>query len=123
MTAAQSADVIAFVPDLIAMARDADMMVIHVVVAFRPGHPEVSPRNSPLHMQRDPLQHRMCPRPQQRLPWRRSDTRIEKQKRQAVVAGDRGSQVQVNHFPFTANALAISQLTGILAVRAHDAAA
>jgi nicotinamidase-related amidase len=44
MTAAQSADVIACVPDLIAMARDVGMMVIHVVVAFRPGHPEVSPR-------------------------------------------------------------------------------
>ena len=45
MTAAQSADAIACVPDLIATARDAGMMVIHVVVAFRPGHPEVSPRN------------------------------------------------------------------------------
>ncbi len=45
MTAAQSADATACVPDLIAMARDAGMMVIHVVVAFRPGHPEVSPRN------------------------------------------------------------------------------
>jgi nicotinamidase-related amidase len=45
MTAAQSADAIARVPDLIAMARDAGMMVIHVVVAFRPGHPEISPRN------------------------------------------------------------------------------
>jgi nicotinamidase-related amidase len=45
MTAAQSADAIACVPDLIAMARDAGMMVIHVVLAFRPGHPEVSPRN------------------------------------------------------------------------------
>ncbi len=45
MTAAQSADAIACVPDLIAMARDAGMMVLHVVVAFRPGHPEVSPRN------------------------------------------------------------------------------
>jgi nicotinamidase-related amidase len=45
MTAAQSADAIARVPDLIATARDAGMMVIHVVVAFRPGHPEVSPRN------------------------------------------------------------------------------
>jgi nicotinamidase-related amidase len=45
MTAAQSADAIACVPDLIAMARGAGMMVIHVVVAFRPGHPEVSPRN------------------------------------------------------------------------------
>jgi nicotinamidase-related amidase len=41
MTAAQSADAIARVPDLIAMARDVGMMVIHVIVAFRPGHPEV----------------------------------------------------------------------------------
>jgi nicotinamidase-related amidase len=47
MTAAQSADAIARVPDLIAMARDVGMMVIHVVVAFRPGHPKVSPRNPP----------------------------------------------------------------------------
>src|SRR5712671_6468937 len=47
MTAAQSADAVACVPDLIAMARDVGMMVIHVVVAFRPGHPEVSPRNRP----------------------------------------------------------------------------
>ena len=45
MTAAQSADVIARVPGLMTVARDAGMMVIHVVVAFRPGHPEVSPRN------------------------------------------------------------------------------
>jgi nicotinamidase-related amidase len=45
MTAAQSADAIACVLDLLATARDAGMMVIHVVVAFRPGHPEVSPRN------------------------------------------------------------------------------
>jgi nicotinamidase-related amidase len=45
MTAAQSADAIACVPGLIALARDAGMMVIHVVVAFRPGHPEVSPRD------------------------------------------------------------------------------
>jgi hypothetical protein len=44
-TAAQSADAGAGVPDLIATARDAGMMVIHVVVAFLPGHPEVSPRN------------------------------------------------------------------------------
>jgi hypothetical protein len=34
MTAAQSADAIACVPVLIAMARDAGVMVIHVVVAF-----------------------------------------------------------------------------------------
>jgi nicotinamidase-related amidase len=45
MTIAQSADAIACVPDLIATARDTGMMVIHVVVAFRPGHPEVSPSN------------------------------------------------------------------------------
>src|SRR6202045_33241 len=45
MTAAQSADAIACVPELIATARDAGMMVIHVVVAFRPGHPELSPHN------------------------------------------------------------------------------
>jgi nicotinamidase-related amidase len=45
MTAAQSADAIACVPRLIATARDVGMMVIHVVVAFRPDHPEVSPRN------------------------------------------------------------------------------
>jgi nicotinamidase-related amidase len=45
MTAAQSADLIVCVPDLLAMAREAGMMVIHVVVAFRPGHPEISPRN------------------------------------------------------------------------------
>jgi nicotinamidase-related amidase len=45
MTAAQSADAIACVPQLIATAREAGMMVIHVVVAFRPGHPELSPHN------------------------------------------------------------------------------
>jgi nicotinamidase-related amidase len=46
MTAAQSADAVACVPGLLATARDAGMMVIHVVVAFRPGHPEVGPRNA-----------------------------------------------------------------------------
>jgi nicotinamidase-related amidase len=46
MTTAQSADAIACVPGLIGMARDAGMMVIHVVVAFRSGHPEVSERNT-----------------------------------------------------------------------------
>ena len=45
MTATQSAQAIARVPSLIAAARDAGMMVIHVVVQFRPGYPEVSPRN------------------------------------------------------------------------------
>jgi nicotinamidase-related amidase len=33
MTAAQSADAIARVPDLMAMARDAGMMVIHVAIS------------------------------------------------------------------------------------------
>ena len=46
MTAAQSADAIACVPGLIATARKAGMLVIHVVVAFRSGHPEVSHRNT-----------------------------------------------------------------------------
>jgi nicotinamidase-related amidase len=46
MAPAQSADAIARVPELIAMARRAGMMVIHVVVAFRPGHPELSARNT-----------------------------------------------------------------------------
>ena len=46
MTPAQSADAIARVPGLLAVARDAGMMVIHVVVAFRQGHPEVSPHNA-----------------------------------------------------------------------------
>jgi hypothetical protein len=44
-------------------------------------------------------------------------------RERAVVAADRGSQVQANHFSLTANALAISQLAGILAVQAQDAAA
>ena len=43
MTAAQSPDAIACVSDLIATARDAGMMVIHVIVAFRPGYPVLSP--------------------------------------------------------------------------------
>jgi nicotinamidase-related amidase len=46
ITAAQSADAIACVPELIATARDAGMMVVHVVVAFRRGHPELSRRNT-----------------------------------------------------------------------------
>jgi nicotinamidase-related amidase len=46
MTAAQSADAIACMPGLIATARNAGMMVIHVIGAFRPGYPEVSPRNT-----------------------------------------------------------------------------
>jgi nicotinamidase-related amidase len=43
MTAAQSADAIACVPELIATARDAGMMLIHVVVAFRPAIPSSAP--------------------------------------------------------------------------------
>src|SRR5258708_12009484 len=39
MTAAQSVDAIACVPGLIATALDVGMIVIHVVVAFRPRHP------------------------------------------------------------------------------------
>lgn len=31
---------------LIGAARKADMMVLYVVVGFRPGHPEISPRNA-----------------------------------------------------------------------------
>jgi nicotinamidase-related amidase len=46
MTASQSANAIACVPGLLSAARNAGMMVVHVVVAFRPGHPEVSPRNT-----------------------------------------------------------------------------
>jgi hypothetical protein len=56
-------------------------------------------------------------------PGRVWGTHIEKQERQTVVASDRGSQIQANHSSLTANALAISQLAGILAVQAHDAAA
>jgi hypothetical protein len=39
------APLVARVPEQIAMARDGGMMVIHVVGAFRPGHPEISSRN------------------------------------------------------------------------------
>jgi hypothetical protein len=40
MTPAQSAGAIACVPELIALARDADMTASRVVVAFQPGHPD-----------------------------------------------------------------------------------
>ncbi len=36
-------DAIACVPDLIATARDAGIMVIHVIVAFRPGNCRSAP--------------------------------------------------------------------------------
>jgi nicotinamidase-related amidase len=45
MMEAQAADVIARIPDLLALARGDGVMVIHVIVAFRPGYPEVSPDN------------------------------------------------------------------------------
>jgi nicotinamidase-related amidase len=37
--------VLSVLPKLLAAARSADMLVIYVVVCFRPGYPEVSPRN------------------------------------------------------------------------------
>ena len=43
MTVVQSADAVACIPNLIAMARDVGMMVIHVVVAFRPAIPRSVP--------------------------------------------------------------------------------
>jgi nicotinamidase-related amidase len=45
MMEAQATEVIARIPDLLAVARGAGMMVIHVIVAFRPGYPEVGPDN------------------------------------------------------------------------------
>jgi nicotinamidase-related amidase len=45
MSEAQTAEALARLPDLLAAARDAGMMVIHVIVAFRAGYPEVSPDN------------------------------------------------------------------------------
>ena len=46
MAPANSNAVLAVLPKLLAAARSADMLVIYVVVSFRPGYPEVSPRNS-----------------------------------------------------------------------------
>src|SRR5271167_738187 len=45
MAPADSAAVLSVLPKLLAAARSADMLVIYVVVSFRPGYPEVSPRN------------------------------------------------------------------------------
>jgi nicotinamidase-related amidase len=45
MTEAQAAEAIACIPDLLVAARSTGMMVIHVIVAFRPGYPEVSHLN------------------------------------------------------------------------------
>ena len=45
MAPADSTEVLSVLPKLLAAARAADMLVIYVVVSFRPGYPEVSPRN------------------------------------------------------------------------------
>ena len=45
MEPADSTEVLSVLPKLLAAARAADMLVIYVVVSFRPGYPEVSPRN------------------------------------------------------------------------------
>ena len=46
MPEAEPAEAIARIPELLVVARSAGMMVIHVIVVFRPGHPEVSPFNT-----------------------------------------------------------------------------
>jgi nicotinamidase-related amidase len=46
MTPTDSSEVLSVLPKLLVAARSADMPVIYVVVSFRPGYPEVSPRNS-----------------------------------------------------------------------------
>ena len=45
MAPADSTEVLSLLPKLLAAARSADMLVIYVVVSFRPGYPKVSPRN------------------------------------------------------------------------------
>jgi nicotinamidase-related amidase len=45
MAAADSNAVLSIMPTLLAAARSTDLLVIYVVVSFRPGYPEVSPRN------------------------------------------------------------------------------
>jgi nicotinamidase-related amidase len=45
MAPADPSEVLSVLPKLLAAARSADMLVIYVVVSFRPGYPEVSPRN------------------------------------------------------------------------------
>ncbi|RKT20796.1 nicotinamidase-related amidase [Paraburkholderia sp. RAU2J] len=46
MAPTDSSEVLSLMPKLLAAARSAGMLVIYVVVSFRPGYPEVSPRNS-----------------------------------------------------------------------------
>ena len=45
MARADSAEVLSVLPKLLAAARSAGMLVIYVVASFRPGYPEISPRN------------------------------------------------------------------------------
>ena len=45
MAPADPTEVLSVLPKLLAAARSADMLVIYVVVSFRPGYPEVNPRN------------------------------------------------------------------------------
>src|ERR1700728_3110306 len=45
MAPADSTEVLSVLPKLLAAARSADMLVIYVVICFRPGYPEISPRN------------------------------------------------------------------------------
>lgn len=45
MAPADSTEVLSVLPKLLAAARSAGMRVIYVVVSFRPGYPEVNPRN------------------------------------------------------------------------------
>ena len=45
MAPADSTEILSILPKLLAAARSADMLVIYVVVCFRPGYPEISPRN------------------------------------------------------------------------------
>jgi nicotinamidase-related amidase len=45
LTPAAAVEVVSKATRLLEAARAAEMMVIHIIVAFRPGYPEISPRN------------------------------------------------------------------------------
>jgi nicotinamidase-related amidase len=45
MAPADTTEALSVLPKLLAAARSAHMLVIYVVVSFRPGYPEVNPRN------------------------------------------------------------------------------
>jgi nicotinamidase-related amidase len=45
MAPADPSEVLSVLPKLLAAARSASMLVIYVGVSFRPGYPEISPRN------------------------------------------------------------------------------